>query len=102
MVNRLNIKLNLSPTIDWLLVAGGVITTVPLALFSAGARILPLNTIGFLQYLAPSLTFILAVFVFKEPFNLDLLMTFGFIWAGLVVYTIGVIKNSNRRRIVSN
>jgi len=94
--------LNLSPTIDWLLVAGGVITTVPLALFSAGARILPLNTIGFLQYLAPSLTFILAVFVFKEPFNLDLLMTFGFIWAGLVVYTIGVIKNSNRRRIVSN
>lgn len=92
--------LNLSPTIDWLLVAGGIITTVPLALFSAGARILPLNTIGFIQYLAPSLTFILAIFVFKEPFNTDLLITFGCIWLGLVVYTIGVVKNNRRKKVV--
>lgn len=92
--------LYLSPTIDWLLVAGGIITTVPLALFSAGARILPLNTIGFIQYLAPSLTFMLAVFVYKEPFNLDLLMTFALIWAGLVVYTVGVIKNNRRKKVV--
>lgn len=92
--------LHTSAEIDWLLIAGGVITTVPLALFSAGARILPLNTIGFIQYLAPSLTFILAVFVFKEPFNLDLLTTFGFIWAGLVVYTIGVVRNNRRKKVV--
>ncbi|WP_223671064.1 EamA family transporter RarD [Kangiella shandongensis] len=90
--------LHSSSQIDWLLIAGGVITTVPLALFSAGARLLPLNTIGFFQYLAPSLTFILAVFVFKEPFNLDLLITFVCIWLGLVVYTVGVVKNSQRRR----
>lgn len=93
--------LHSSPQIDWLLIAGGVITTIPLALFSAGARLLPLNTIGFFQYLAPSLTFMLAVFVFKEPFNIDLLITFACIWLGLVVYTIGVVKNSNRRRVVA-
>ena len=92
--------LHSSAQIDWLLIAGGVITTIPLALFSAGARILPLNTIGFIQYLAPSLTFILTIFVFKEPFNLDLLMTFGFIWAGLVVYTVGVIRNNRRKKVV--
>ena len=83
-----------SATIDWLLVAGGVITTVPLALFSAGARILPLNTVGFLQYIAPSLTFILAVFFFGEEFNKDLLITFAFIWLGLLVYTIGKLRTS--------
>lgn len=92
--------LSISPSIDWLLVAGGVITTIPLALFSAGARILPLNSIGFIQYLAPSLTFILAVFVYKEPMNGDLLVTFGCIWLGLVAYTIGVIKNNRRKKVV--
>ncbi|AOE50901.1 EamA family transporter RarD [Kangiella sediminilitoris] len=90
-----------SVTINWLLVAGGVITTIPLALFSAGARILPLNTIGFIQYLAPSLTFLLAVFAFKEPLDLHLLATFALIWAGLVAYTIGVVKQQNKRRRAS-
>lgn len=92
--------LTISPTISWLLVAGGVITTIPLALFSAGARILPLNNIGFIQYWAPSLTFVLAVFVFKEPFNTDLLITFGCIWFGLLIYTIGVVKNNRRKKVV--
>ncbi|AUD79899.1 EamA family transporter RarD [Kangiella profundi] len=87
-----------SVSIDWLLLAGGVITTVPLALFSAGARLLPLNTIGFMQYLAPSLTFLLAVFAFKETFNIDLLITFALIWAGLIIYTIGVVRQQNQKR----
>ncbi|MBD3653720.1 EamA family transporter RarD [Kangiella sp.] len=87
-----------SARIDWLLLAGGIITTVPLALFSAGARLLPLNTIGFMQYLAPSLTFLLAVFAFKETFNTELLITFALIWAGLIVYTIGVVRQQNQKR----
>lgn len=91
--------LHTSATIDWLLLAGGIITTVPLALFSAGARLLPLNTIGFMQYLAPSLTFLLAVFAFKEAFNTDLLITFALIWAGLIVYTIGVVRQQNQKRL---
>lgn len=90
--------LHTSVSIDWLLLAGGVITTVPLALFSAGARLLPLNTIGFMQYLAPSLTFLLAVFAFKETFNIDLLITFALIWAGLIIYTIGVVRQQNQKR----
>ncbi|NVK22307.1 MAG: EamA family transporter RarD [Kangiellaceae bacterium] len=86
--------LHTSSTIDWLLLAGGVITTVPLALFAAAARMLPLNTMGFMQYIAPSLTFILAVFFFGEAFNRDLLITFALIWAGLLVYTIGRLRRT--------
>lgn len=82
-------------SLSWLLVAGGIITTVPLALFAAGARILPLNAVGFMQYLAPTLTFFLAIFLFKEPFNFHLLISFGFIWLGLAVYTIGNFKKVN-------
>lgn len=80
--------------ISWLLIAGGIITTVPLALFAAGARILPLNAVGFMQYLAPSITFLLAIFAFKEPFNLQLLVSFAFIWLGLMVYTLGNFRKS--------
>ncbi len=87
--------LHTSASIDWLLLAGGIITTIPLALFSAGARLLPLNTVGFLQYIAPSLTFILAVFFFGEEFNRDLLITFALIWAGLGVYTLGRLKKNS-------
>ncbi|NVJ64918.1 MAG: EamA family transporter RarD [Gammaproteobacteria bacterium] len=80
--------------ISWLLVAGGVITTVPLALFAAGARILPLNAVGFMQYLAPTITFFLAIFAFNEPFNQHLLISFGFIWLGLIVYTLGNFRKA--------
>lgn len=79
-------------SLSWLLVAGGIVTTVPLALFAAGARILPLNSVGIMQYLAPSLTFILAIFVFNEPFNNELLVSFALIWLGLLVYSIGLFR----------
>ncbi len=82
-------------SISWLLVAGGIITTIPLALFAAGAKILPLNAVGFMQYLAPTITFFLAIFIFKEPFNQHLLISFGFIWLGLVVYTLGNFKKTD-------
>jgi chloramphenicol-sensitive protein RarD len=72
--------------IDALLMFLGVLTAVPLTLFAAGAQRLRLSTVGFLQYIAPSMTFLLAVFVFGEPLGAAQVTTFLFIWAGIAVY----------------
>lgn len=71
---------------DGMMVLLGVVTAVPLMLFAAGARRLRLVTLGFMQYLAPSMTFLLAIFVFDEPLGLARAMTFLLIWAGILVY----------------
>lgn len=62
-------------------------SAVPLLLFTHGARRLPLSTVGFLQYLAPSLQFLLAVVVYREPFSVFHLTAFLFIWTGLAIFT---------------
>ncbi len=74
-------------TTDLLLIAVGVVTAVPLLLFASAARRLRLATIGFLQYLTPTLHFLLAVVVYGEPFTAHHLVSFVFIWAGLACYT---------------
>lgn len=71
-----------------LLVTTGVITGVPLVWFTHGARRLPLATVGILQYLAPTMQFLLAVAVFHEPFALPQLAAFALIWTALVVFTV--------------
>ena len=73
------------PAIDVLLVASGVTTTVPLFCFGQAARKLPLSTLGFLHYLAPSMQFLVAVLVFEEPFQPAQQVGFGLIWAALVL-----------------
>jgi chloramphenicol-sensitive protein RarD len=78
---------------DLILAAGGLVTAVPLILFAIGARRLPLYAIGFLQFIAPTLTFMLAVWVYQEPFGWQKGVTFGLIWLALAVYlTDAVIK----------
>lgn len=77
---------------DLLLVATGVVTAVPLLLFAVAARRLPLTLMGFLQYLAPTLSFLLAVFVYHEPMPASRLATFATIWTGLVVYSIDLLR----------
>ena len=62
-------------------------TAVPLVLFTVGARALPLSTVGFLQYLSPSLQFLLAVLVFREPFTPAHAAAFAFIWTALAILT---------------
>jgi chloramphenicol-sensitive protein RarD len=74
--------------IDGLVMASGVVTAVPLLCFGAAARRLPLSTLGFLQYLAPSMQLALAVGRFGEPFTAQHAISFGFIWAGLAVFTV--------------
>ncbi|MGS0654809.1 EamA family transporter RarD [Staphylococcus arlettae] len=71
----------------WLIFSGAV-TAVPLILFSAGAKRIPLSLTGFIQYVGPTLMFILGIFVFKEPFDVNQLITFVFIWLGIIVYSI--------------
>jgi chloramphenicol-sensitive protein RarD len=69
------------------MVGAGVVTSLPLLWFAAAARRLKLSTIGILQYLAPSIAFFLGVFVYKEPFSIHSLVTFGCIWTGVLLYT---------------
>ncbi len=82
-----------------LLVGTGLVTVFPLLLFAAAVRRLPLSTMGLLQYLAPSMTFILAVFVYNEPFTRDHAITFGCIWLALVLYSFSSIEQRRRSRI---
>jgi chloramphenicol-sensitive protein RarD len=79
-------------TITALLVGTGIVTAVPLVLFTSAARRLPLSTIGFLQYLAPTGQFLLAVLAFGEPLALDRLAAFVVIWTGLAVFTVDLVR----------
>lgn len=84
--------------VDWMLLLGtGLQTALPLLWFSSAARRLPLSTLGFFQYIAPSLQFLLAVFWFAEPFDAVKLQSFGLIWAALAVFSLEA--NRHRRRI---
>ena len=75
-----------NPQALWL-VAAGPVTLLPLLCFNAAARHLPYSTLGFLQYITPTLLLILAVWVFNEPFPADRQLAFICIWAGLAVYS---------------
>lgn len=70
-----------------LLVGTGVVTATPLILFMMGAQKLRYSTIGLMQYLAPTIQFLIAVLIFKEPFGVANIATFLLIWSGLAIYT---------------
>ena len=72
---------------DLLLMATALVTAVPLLLFTVGARRLTFITIGFMQYMAPSLTFLLAVFFYREPFSTPQAITFCIIWSALALFS---------------
>jgi chloramphenicol-sensitive protein RarD len=76
----------------WLL-ACGLVTAVPLILYANGAKLLRLTTIGIMQYIAPTMIFLTAVFIFKEPFGPSKLVAFAFIWAALVVFTWPMLRS---------
>ncbi len=70
-----------------LLLACGLVTAVPLMIYANGAKLLRLSTIGIMQYIAPTIIFLTAVFVFDEPFGRSQMIAFPMIWAALVIYT---------------
>lgn len=77
-----------------LLLGAGIATSVPLICFAGAARRLRLTTLGFLQYLAPSMHFLLAVAVFGETVTPTALVTFGCIWTALAIYAADGVRNS--------
>ena len=81
-----------TPALSLLLAGCGIATAVPLILFSYGANLLPLNVLGFFQYISPSMTLLLGIFFFNEPFGTTQLFTFGFIWLALLVFTVSEWK----------
>lgn len=87
--------------ISWLLVAAGIVTSLPLICFAAGARRLTLTLNGLLQYTAPSIAFLLAVVVYHEPLDSNRLVTFALIWSGLILFTAeGIWRNRASRLII--
>lgn len=79
------------------LAAAGPITLVPLVCFNAAARHLPYTTLGFLQYIGPTLVLAQAVLLFGEHLTASTLVTFAFIWAGLALYSLDAWMTFRRR-----
>jgi len=82
-----------------LLVVAGPVTSIPLILFGVAARRIPLSMIGFLQYLAPTLQFLIGVFIFQEDFPPSRLLGFVLIWAALLTYSLDSLWNSRKKAI---
>ena len=77
----------LSTQTQILLIVAGPLTALPLYWYTKGARLITLSTLGIMQYIAPSIQFLLAVLVFNEPFSFEQLTAFLFIWTGLVLFS---------------
>ncbi len=80
-----------------LLLGCGLVTALPLMIFANGAKLLRLSTIGIMQYIVPTMVFLIAVFLFKEPFGSTQMIAFSLIWAGLVLYSWSMLRQSKER-----
>ena len=76
------------PLVDVLLVGAGLVTTIPLLMFASAAKQIPLTIVGLLQYIAPTLQFLIGVFLYKEPFDQAHFIGFAIVWAALIVFAI--------------
>ena len=81
---------------DLLIMLSGVITLLPLVLFAASLKGIKLSTVGFIQYLAPTLSFLLAVFIYNEPFDNVRLMSFVLIWTALILISYDAWRRLSR------
>ena len=84
------------PTDIVLLLLCGPITTAPLVLYAFGAKLLRYSTIGMMQYIAPTIVFLLAVFAFHEPFSTTKAIAFALIWAALAIYTWSMVSAARK------
>jgi chloramphenicol-sensitive protein RarD len=80
-----------------LLLGCGLITAIPLMIYANGAKLLKLSTIGIMQYIAPTMIFLLAVFAFGEPLGTSRMVAFPLIWAGLFIYSWSMLRASRER-----
>ncbi|MER8415703.1 MULTISPECIES: EamA family transporter RarD [Mesorhizobium] len=83
-----------------LLIGCGPVTSIPLLLFAFGARLLRLSTIGIMQYIAPTIVFLIAVLIFDEPFGTTQAIAFGLIWTALAMYSWSMFRGREIRPAV--
>jgi chloramphenicol-sensitive protein RarD len=89
--------LQINRSIDFLLIGAGIITTIPLLLFSSAAKCLPLYMLGILQYIAPTIAFLLGTLIYEEPFDKSHQIGFVIVWSALVLFILeGVWAKSDR------
>jgi len=88
-----------SSSIDLLFIMSGVATTLPLYWFAKGAQRIPLSSVGFMQYIGPSIMLIIGIVMYGETFKQEQAIAFGLIWIALVLYTISMIRNTRMNKI---
>ena len=87
--------LHSSPLIDAMLIGAGAVTVIPLLLFASAAKRIPLTLIGVLQYINPTMQFLLGTLIYKEPFDHHRLIGFGIVWAALILFGVeGFLRRS--------
>jgi len=74
--------------IDLLLIGAGVVTTIPLLMFASAAKQIPLTIVGLLQYIAPTIQFLIGVFIYKEAFDFSRLIGFSIVWVALIIFAV--------------
>ncbi|MFF5994589.1 EamA family transporter RarD [Lysinibacillus sp. KU-BSD001] len=82
---------------DILMMISGIITAIPLILFAKGAQKIPLYLMGFIQYVSPTITFLLGVFLYKEPFTHVELFAFSCIWTAIIIFSYSSIHEARKR-----
>jgi chloramphenicol-sensitive protein RarD len=74
--------------VDILLIGAGIVTTIPLLMFASAAKQIPLTIVGLLQYIAPTLQFLIGVFVYKESFDFSHFIGFAIVWVALIIFAV--------------
>jgi chloramphenicol-sensitive protein RarD len=86
---------------DLLMIGAGVVTTIPLLMFASAAKRIPLTMVGIMQYIAPTIQFLIGVLIYKEPFTTTSLIGFSMVWIALIVFWVeGVSARRAQKRIV--
>jgi chloramphenicol-sensitive protein RarD len=85
--------------LDLLMVGAGVVTTIPLLMFASAAQRIPLSTVGVLQYITPTMQFLLGVLLYREPFNRSHLIGFSIVWVALAIFWLEGFLASRRQRV---
>lgn len=83
-----------------LLMLGGILTAIPLILFAMGAQRAPLYVVGFIQYLSPTITLMLGVLIYQEPFSKIQFIAFGLVWLAIVIFLISMYRQFTRKKLM--
>lgn len=92
--------LNVDLKTNLFLIGSGIITALPLVLFAKGAQKIPLYLMGFIQFLSPTMSLVIGIFVFKEPFTMTELFTFSCIWLAVLIFSASKFIEARKRHAI--